>query len=103
MLADLATLSGMIRVALPNTKIAWISAVPNPARWSQREAQQWFNREAAAYCAREGHTFIDVWAPMLGEGGEPTRDLYVDDKLHMNAAGYGIWREVIGPYLVGGY
>lgn len=99
-LADLATLSGMIRAALPDAKLAWISAAPNPARWSQREAQQQFNGWARAYCERMGYDFIDVWEPMLGEGGEPTRDIYIGDKLHMNDAGYVIWREVVGPYLI---
>jgi lysophospholipase L1-like esterase len=99
-LADLATLSGMIRVALPEAKVAWISAAPNPARWDQREAQMRFNAWAAVYCAREGYDFISVWAPMLGAGGEPTREIYVADGLHMNAAGYAIWREVVEPYLI---
>ncbi|GAB5560190.1 MAG: SGNH/GDSL hydrolase family protein [Synoicihabitans sp.] len=98
-LSDFATLCGMIRVALPNTKIALISAAPNPKRWSQREIQERFNQLAAEYCHRMGYDFIDVWTPMLGGDGLPSRDIYVDDQLHMNAAGYVMWREVVGPYL----
>lgn len=98
-LADVATMCGMIRRALPGAKVAFIAAAPNPARWAQREAQERFNALLAAYCARYGHAFIDVWTPMLGEDGTPSRDLYVADKLHMNAAGYALWREVVGPYL----
>jgi lysophospholipase L1-like esterase len=97
--ADLATLCGMISRELPSTKIAYIAVAPNPARWAQREAQRKLNALAAAYCARNGHTFIDVWTPMLGDDGLPSRDLYVADKLHMNAAGYALWTRVVGPYL----
>ena len=98
-LADFATLCGMIERELPDTKIALIGAAPNPARWAQRVEQETFNAIAAAYCQRMGYDFIDVWSAMLGEDGMPSRDIYVEDKLHMNAAGYVIWREVVGPYL----
>lgn len=98
-LADFATLCGMIERALPGTKIALIGCAPNPDRWAQRAEQVKFNTLAAAYCERMGYDFIDVWTPMLGEDGLPSRDLYVADQLHMNAAGYVMWREVVGPYL----
>lgn len=99
-LGDLATLAGMIRVALPDTKVAFISAAPNPKRWEQREAQERFNEWVAAYCKRYGHDYIDVWTPMMGADGMPSRDIYVADQLHMNAAGYVIWKAVVGPYLI---
>ena len=99
-LGDLATLSGMLRVALPETKIAFIGAAPNPTRWAQREAQVRFNGLVADYCAQYGHDFIDVWTPMLGEDGKPSRDIYVADGLHMNAAGYVMWKAIVAPYLI---
>ncbi len=98
-LADFATLVGMIERALPGTKIALIAVAPNPARWAQREAQEKFNAWAATYVKRRGHDFIDVWSPMLGDDGLPSRDLYVEDQLHMNAAGYALWRKIVAPYL----
>ena len=101
-LADWAMLCGMIEKALPGTRIALISTAPNPSRWAQRETQERFNTMAAAFCARQGYDFIDVWTPMLGEDGTPSRDIYVDDKLHMNDAGYALWREIVEPYLDSG-
>jgi len=98
-MADWATFCGMVRGALPGTSIALISIAPNPARWAQREAQQAFNARAAAYNARQGHDFIDVWTPMLGDDGLPSRDIYVADQLHMNAAGYEMWRGIVGAHL----
>ncbi len=98
-LADFAMLCGMIERSLPDTKIALISAAPNPARWEQREAQEVFNAAAAAYCARMGYDFIDVGTPMMGEDRLPSRDIYVEDRLHMNEAGYVMWKEIVGPYL----
>jgi len=37
---------------------------------------------------------------MLGPDGKPKPDIFVEDQLHMNAAGYAIWTEVIRPYLI---
>lgn len=98
-LGDFATLCGMIERELPDTKIAFISAAPNPKRWQLREGYEHLNAIVARYCARMGYDFIDVWTPMMGEDGKPSRDIYVEDQLHMNAAGYVMWRQIVAPYL----
>ena len=36
---------------------------------------------------------------MLNDQEEVMPDLFIGDNLHMNAKGYKIWAEVIGPYL----
>jgi lysophospholipase L1-like esterase len=89
----------MIRVALPSTRVSLIAAAPNPARWSQRVEQEAFNAMMKAYATRYGHDYIDVWTPMMGEDGTPSRDIYRDDRLHLNEAGYELWRGVVGPFL----
>jgi hypothetical protein len=33
---------------------------------------------------------------MLGADGKPRPEIFRDDKLHMNAAGYEIWKKIIG-------
>jgi lysophospholipase L1-like esterase len=43
--------------------------------------------------------YADVWTPMLDEKGELKRNLFLEDNLHMNRAGYDIWKKVIGQYL----
>ncbi|MBT5901035.1 MAG: hypothetical protein HOH58_02885 [Opitutaceae bacterium] len=98
-LGDFATLCGMIERELPNAKIAYISAAPNPKRWHLREAYEHMNVIVAEYCERMGYEFIDVWTPMMGEDGKPSRDIYVEDDLHMNVAGYVMWRRIVAPYL----
>lgn len=76
-LGDFATLCGMLRGALPQTKIAFIGVAPNPKRWAQREVQERFNRVAAVYCAQCGYDFIDVWKPMLGVRAPCLRSIYI--------------------------
>ena len=36
---------------------------------------------------------------VLGADGQPKPDIYLDDKLHMNANGYAIWTRVVGEHL----
>ena len=44
--------------------------------------------------------FIDVYHAMLDAGGNPKKELFLEDDLHMNASGYAIWKTIILPYLV---
>ena len=44
--------------------------------------------------------FIDVYSKMLDKNGEPLKDIFLDDSLHMNAKGYAIWQKEIKPYLL---
>jgi lysophospholipase L1-like esterase len=36
---------------------------------------------------------------MLAPNGEPKPDIFLEDKLHMNARGYALWKEVVAPEL----
>jgi lysophospholipase L1-like esterase len=96
---DFVALVKTIRAGAPRAKIAYISSAPNPARWAQVEKVRKLNSLVKAYCERHGCTFIDVWPLMLGADGLPKPDIYVADRLHMNAKGYAIWREAVGPHL----
>lgn len=53
----------------------------------------------AGYCKRNDIVFINTFPLMLGEDGQPKGDIFEADKLHLNAKGYAIWREAIGPHL----
>lgn len=98
--ADTRTLIGAIHAYAPDTRIAYISIAPNPARWSQIAAVTAANDGIRAWMAGDPRlTFIDVFPHMLGPDGRPKPDIFVDDELHMNEKGYAIWKEVVGPYL----
>lgn len=43
--------------------------------------------------------FIDTATPMLTDEGKPRPDIFVEDGIHMNAAGYAIWKKVLWPAL----
>lgn len=89
-----------VRQQLPRTEIAYVSIAPNPARWTQIERIREANRLIRDYTRKTSRlSFIDVHSHMLSEQGLPKEGIYLDDKLHMNAKGYAIWKEVIGPTL----
>ena len=89
-----------VHAALPATKIVFVGIKPSIRRWnligSIREANA---RVRAVTESSDSLTYIDVDAPLLGDDGEPRRDLFVDDGLHLSAAGYAIWTELVGPHL----
>ena len=43
--------------------------------------------------------FIDIFPHMLDADGQPRPELFVEDRLHMNAAGYAIWTKIVAPFL----
>ncbi len=89
-----------VRKSLPATRIAYISIAGNPARWAQVDRVRQANRLIEAYTTRTPNmTFIDIFPAMLDASGQPRPELFVADRLHMNAAGYAIWTRIVAPFL----
>lgn len=85
---------------LPQTRIAYLSIKPSPLR----EALMPKMRAANALIERysRGRTlldYIDIHTPMLGADGRPRAELFAADSLHLNEAGYALWKEVIASHL----
>jgi lysophospholipase L1-like esterase len=99
-LADAERLYALLRAELPRVSIVFISAKPSIARWHLKDKYVEFNRQLQQWTATRKNVFYaDVWTPMLDEKGELKRNLFLEDNLHMNRAGYDIWKKVIGQYL----
>lgn len=89
-----------IHAALPQTRIAFISIKPSLARWKLVEKMREANRAIAAIAAADPRLeFIDVDAPMLGPDQLPRPELFRDDGLHLNSAGYKLWAEQVRPVI----
>jgi lysophospholipase L1-like esterase len=97
---DFEAFVGTVRASLPATRVAFISAAPNPARWKLRAEMQELNRRVREWARTADRVdFIDVWPEMLGPDGQPKAGIYREDELHMNASGYEIWKRIVGEYL----
>jgi lysophospholipase L1-like esterase len=100
LLADLKKLVRLIHDPLPATRIVLLAVKPSPKRARFAPAIREFNQALRAFSATDPRfTFVDVHAPMTTAAGHARPELFVDDGLHMNAAGYAVWREALAPVL----
>ncbi len=97
--ADFIAFVERVRRDLPKAKIAYISNKPSPSRAQLLSVQREANTLIAAEAKRLGVDYIDIFTPMLDASGQPDESLFIEDRLHMNRAGYVIWQRVIAPYL----
>ena len=100
-LADVRSFVAALRAELPDVRVGYLAIKPSPSRAEQLGRQQAANalvRDWAA--AQEGVDFIDVATPMLDAAGQPRAGLFLDDRLHLNADGYALWRGIVARYLV---
>ena len=89
-----------VHAALPQTRIAFVSIKPSPLRQSLLPAMRETNALIAAYTRTQPNLdYIDVFSKMLDGEGRPRGELFRADSLHMNAAGYGLWKTVISSHL----
>ncbi|TQM06881.1 lysophospholipase L1-like esterase [Pseudoxanthomonas sp. 3HH-4] len=97
--ADFIAFVERVRRDLPKAKIAYISNKPSPSRAQLLSVQREANTLIAAEAQRLGVDYIDIFTPMLDATGQPNEALFIEDRLHMNRAGYVIWQRAIAPYL----
>ncbi|MEJ7712361.1 MAG: SGNH/GDSL hydrolase family protein [Pyrinomonadaceae bacterium] len=87
-----------VQLDLPETRIAFISIAPNPARWHMVESVKTTNALVKEFTSRDSKlSYVDVFTPMLGADGKPRPELFVEDRLHMNRKGYELWRSILQP------
>ena len=82
-----------LRKQFPETPIIFVSLKPAISRWSMKDKMIATNRLINRFINKKKNTtFVNIWDAML-ENGEPKKDIYIQDNLHMNAKGYAIWVE----------
>jgi lysophospholipase L1-like esterase len=99
-LSAFKTFVGKVHASQPEVPIAYISIKPSPSRWHLQAQVRSANRLIADFVQGDPLLrFIDVFSPMLGPNGRPRAELFLADRLHMNAAGYALWTGIIRPQL----
>lgn len=96
------TLHLIIRTHLGNNiPVIYVSIKPSVARWSMEEKFVAANSLIRNFINKQKNTqFLDVHSAMLDTSGMVYKDIFIADKLHMNAKGYAIWQKIIAPTLV---
>jgi len=90
-----------IRAKYPKVPVVFVSIKPSPSRWNLKEKAIVANKLVQQFLKQQKNaSYVDVWKPMLGKDGQPKKDIFIEDNLHMNAKGYAIWKKLIQPYLI---
>ena len=99
-LADFRALVAKIRARYPRVRIVFSSITPGPARWDEAPQRVATNKVLRDYIATQPDLgFIDLWSAMLTRDGKPREDLWVEDRVHPNHAGYLLRVELTKPFL----
>lgn len=86
---------------VPGARLIVMAIRPSPARVSIREVEAAMNaRFKKAAEADPRITYVaGSWDRFLEDAGKPQPELFVKDGLHMNDAGYAVWKELLTPLL----
>ncbi|MCC6144739.1 MAG: hypothetical protein IT368_13110, partial [Candidatus Hydrogenedentes bacterium] len=89
-----------VRAKYPEVPVFIIGVKPSPSRMKHIEAMRKVNAGIEKAAADDAHmTYVDVMTPMLGEDGQPRKELFLKDNLHMNPEGYKLWTSLLTPRL----
>jgi lysophospholipase L1-like esterase len=99
-LEDFKTFVRRVRAKYPTVPIVYSSITPGPGRWDEAPQRRETNRVIREYVAtRPDLEFVDLWAAMLTADGRPREDIWVEDRVHPNHAGYLLRVELTRPLL----
>jgi lysophospholipase L1-like esterase len=90
----------LIRKEVPKAEIIYVSMKPSPSRRHLMEEMAAANAAIKAFLETQKKAkYVSIWEAMLDKRGEPRKELFIQDMLHMNAAGYRIWQKALEPHL----
>lgn len=98
--ADYRLLVEKVHRSLPRTRFAYISIMPNPARQNIDDKRRRANELIEAYSKQDRRlSYIDADRPVLTPSGGLRPELYIEDGLHLNAAGYAVLHKTVAEHL----
>jgi lysophospholipase L1-like esterase len=98
-LARFRSLAAKVADSLGAIPFGFVSVKPSPARSAITGRIRRFNglvREEIE--AGPSGYYVDVFSAMLDESGAPRPELFLDDGLHLNRAGYRLWAGILESY-----
>lgn len=89
-----------LKTSLPGVKIMLISAKPSISRWHLKDQYLDFNKHLRKYSrSTKNVKYVNIWDIMMGKDKTPRADIFLEDDLHMNKAGYDLWAKVVKKHL----
>ena len=97
---DFRKFAAKVRAALPGVPVYFITIKPSISRWAAWPEMKKANALVKRFAAEApGVEYINIATPMLGSDGKPRPELFAEDGLHLNAAGYKLWTSIVKPLL----
>ena len=89
---DFRRLLAEVRAEKGDVPVVWVTLRPVLA-WEEKWPEvRKLNRLVAEVAADEANVHVlDANGPLVTEGGGPRPELFVEDRVHLNAAGYAAW------------
>ena len=95
-LEDYQQFVGAVHARKSETRIIYVSIHPSVARWARWPRMSETNELIRAYSATDPRLhYVDISRAMLGSDGRPMPQLFVEDGLHLQPAGYDIWTPIV--------
>ncbi len=86
----------IIRRQFRETPVIWVSVTPTPLRWHIWPEIKEAGEMISEICENQRNTYyLDTEKYFTNEKGLPRADLFLDDRLHLNAEGYKVWSGLI--------
>jgi len=93
---DFKRFVALVELALPETRIYFLSIKPNRRYWSNWPKYELANARISAICASDPRLgYIDGATPLLALGRPPPRELYRYDQMHLSEKGYALWTGIV--------
>ena len=98
--ADFKDFAQKVHAALPATRIIFISIKPCPAREKILVQVEAANQLIQRFIRKDRRLiYVDIFQPSLTKEGRTRPELYIQDGLHPNDAGYDLWAGILKPVL----
>jgi lysophospholipase L1-like esterase len=93
---DFKTFVKSVRARLPETSIIFLAIKPSPKRWKLRPLAEDVNARIKDLTRDDDLlTYVETAPTILGDDGQPRKDVFRDDELHLNEKGYLRWNDVL--------
>lgn len=94
------TLIAQIREAYGTIPVTFISIKPSPSRWHLSKSIHYANLNIQKLTEKDENLYyVDIYNSTLDVDGEPNKDYFSGDRLHLNEKGYQIWYDKIAAHL----
>lgn len=92
------TFADKMRHHFPSLPLFYLSIKISPARWGIVDRIRYTNYLIGKEVEkRQNAHYIDMTAPLLWPNGQPRRESFESDGLHLSPAGYQAWKRTLEP------